>query len=372
MTGVGRGRRLDVVAVSAVSAALVHIGFFSWDRDTDVDAVTGSTSGPYDTWQIACSTVALALIAYYGGRARHAWAASAAASVAFTTVWAVGAATAAGEDANLWPIGAALLLPSTFVPMLVVGPDHPAPHSTAACAGGPDPGRRSDGSAAVTCPAATGHAPTHLEQEEQPLPTTIPGLVSRRIRVDHDIELNVAIGGSGPPLVLLHGFPQTHLMWRHVVAELIADHTVICPDLRGYGDSDKPVASDAGTYSKRTMAEDVVRVGRSLGHDRFALAGHDRGALVGDPRRNGPPGGHHPPGVPRRPPDNGHLGGAARPARERRLAPLPHGAAARAARGHDTCRPAGRPHVADAGHGAPAGLGRRPRVRRRPAVEVVG
>jgi pimeloyl-ACP methyl ester carboxylesterase len=132
----------------------------------------------------------------------------------------------------------------------------------------------------VTCPAATGHAPTHLEQEEQPLPTTIPGLVSRRIRVDHDIELNVAIGGSGPPLVLLHGFPQTHLMWRHVVAELIADHTVICPDLRGYGDSDKPVASDAGTYSKRTMAEDVVRVGRSLGHDRFALAGHDRGALV--------------------------------------------------------------------------------------------
>jgi hypothetical protein len=121
MTGVGRGRRLDVAAVSAVSAALVHIGFFSWDRDTDVDAVTGSTSGPYDTWQIACSTVALALIAYYGGRARHAWAASAAASVAFTTVWAVGAATAAGEDANLWPIGAALLLPSTFVPMLVVG-----------------------------------------------------------------------------------------------------------------------------------------------------------------------------------------------------------------------------------------------------------
>jgi pimeloyl-ACP methyl ester carboxylesterase len=69
-------------------------------------------------------------------------------------------------------------------------------------------------------------------------------------------------------------------MWRHVAADLMADHTVICPDLRGYGASDKPVAADATTYSKRTMAADIVALARALGHERFALAGHDRGALV--------------------------------------------------------------------------------------------
>ncbi|MFF8616440.1 alpha/beta fold hydrolase [Streptomyces sp. NPDC015350] len=109
---------------------------------------------------------------------------------------------------------------------------------------------------------------------------TVPGFEYRRTRVDEGVELNVAVGGSGPPVVLLHGFPQTHLMWRHVAADLAADHTVICPDLRGYGDSDKPREQRPGTYSKRTMAADVVALARSLGHDRFALAGHDRGALV--------------------------------------------------------------------------------------------
>ncbi|NUR69206.1 MAG: alpha/beta hydrolase [Hamadaea sp.] len=96
------------------------------------------------------------------------------------------------------------------------------------------------------------------------------------------VRLNVAYAGSGQPIVLLHGFPQTHLMWRHVATDLAADHTVIVPDLRGYGDSDKPlaVASDDSTYAKRTMAADVVAVAKALGHDRFALAGHDRGALV--------------------------------------------------------------------------------------------
>ncbi|MGB8943377.1 MAG: alpha/beta hydrolase [Streptomyces sp.] len=98
--------------------------------------------------------------------------------------------------------------------------------------------------------------------------------------VSEGVSLNVAVGGSGPPLVLLHGFPQTHLMWRHVAADLSVDHTVICPDLRGYGASDKPAETDSSTYSKRTMAADIVAVARALGHDRFALAGHDRGALV--------------------------------------------------------------------------------------------
>ncbi|MFB7919421.1 alpha/beta fold hydrolase [Streptomyces sp. NPDC056061] len=109
---------------------------------------------------------------------------------------------------------------------------------------------------------------------------TIPGFDHRRIRVDEEVELHVAVGGSGPPVVLLHGFPQTHLMWRHVAADLAADHTVICPDLRGYGDSDKPCEQGPDTYSKRTMANDVVALARALGHERFALAGHDRGALV--------------------------------------------------------------------------------------------
>jgi pimeloyl-ACP methyl ester carboxylesterase len=110
--------------------------------------------------------------------------------------------------------------------------------------------------------------------------STIPGFEYKRVAVDDDVALNVAVGGSGSPIVLLHGFPQTHLMWRHVAVDLAAEHTVICPDLRGYGASDKPAARDADTYSKRTMAADVLALARKLGHERFALAGHDRGALV--------------------------------------------------------------------------------------------
>ena len=117
------------------------------------------------------------------------------------------------------------------------------------------------------------------------MPETIPGFANHRVPVAAEnpdgIALNVAVGGTGSPVVLLHGFPQTHLMWRHVAADLAADHTVICPDLRGYGASDKPAeAGDGTTYAKRTMAADIVAVARALGHDRFALAGHDRGALV--------------------------------------------------------------------------------------------
>jgi pimeloyl-ACP methyl ester carboxylesterase len=109
---------------------------------------------------------------------------------------------------------------------------------------------------------------------------TITGFDHQRVAVADDVSLNVAVGGSGTPVVLLHGFPETHLMWRHVARDLAADHTVICPDLRGYGDSDKPVEDGPDTYSKRTMARDIVTLARKLGHDRFALAGHDRGALV--------------------------------------------------------------------------------------------
>jgi pimeloyl-ACP methyl ester carboxylesterase len=108
----------------------------------------------------------------------------------------------------------------------------------------------------------------------------IPGFTEHRVPVGDGVTLNAAVGGSGSPVVLLHGFPQTHVMWRHVAADLAADHTVICPDLRGYGASDKPAENGPQTYSKRTMAQDVVRLAAELGHDRFTLAGHDRGALV--------------------------------------------------------------------------------------------
>jgi pimeloyl-ACP methyl ester carboxylesterase len=104
----------------------------------------------------------------------------------------------------------------------------------------------------------------------------INGFDYRRVPGVGGVSLNVAVAGSGTPIILLHGFPQTHLMWRHVAADLAADHTVICPDLRGYGASDKP----ADDYSKRTMAADIVAVAQELGHSTFALAGHDRGALV--------------------------------------------------------------------------------------------
>ncbi|OZB06593.1 MAG: alpha/beta hydrolase [Marinobacter sp. 34-60-7] len=96
-----------------------------------------------------------------------------------------------------------------------------------------------------------------------------------------DLTLNLAQGGDGPPLLLLHGYPQTHLMWHRVAPELARNFRVICPDLRGYGDSGKPESDPHHeTYSKRTMAADMIAMMQILGHDRFGVAGHDRGARV--------------------------------------------------------------------------------------------
>jgi haloacetate dehalogenase len=88
-------------------------------------------------------------------------------------------------------------------------------------------------------------------------------------------------GGAGPPLLLLHGFPETHLMW-HAVAPMLAEtFTVICADLRGYGASGKPASStDHAPYAKRAMARDMIELMRTLGFARFAVAGHDRGGRV--------------------------------------------------------------------------------------------
>jgi haloacetate dehalogenase len=104
----------------------------------------------------------------------------------------------------------------------------------------------------------------------------ITGFDHQTVPVAEGVALHAAVGGSGTPIVLLHGFPQTHLMWRHVARDLAVAHTVICPDLRGYGASSKP----ADGYAKRTMAADIVALAGALGHSRFALVGHDRGALV--------------------------------------------------------------------------------------------
>jgi haloacetate dehalogenase len=93
--------------------------------------------------------------------------------------------------------------------------------------------------------------------------------------------LRVRHGGSGPPVLLLHGHPRTHTTWHRVAPLLAADHTVVCPDLRGYGESSKPATTpDHEPYSKRAMARDCVRLMRALGHERFAAVGHDRGAYV--------------------------------------------------------------------------------------------
>ena len=88
-------------------------------------------------------------------------------------------------------------------------------------------------------------------------------------------------GGNGPQLLLLHGYPQTHLMWRRIAPRLAERFTLVCPDLRGYGDSAKPPsAPDHAPYSKRAMARDMAEVMSALGHARFFVGAHDRGARV--------------------------------------------------------------------------------------------
>ncbi len=96
-----------------------------------------------------------------------------------------------------------------------------------------------------------------------------------------DVSLRVRYGGDGPAVLLLHGHPRTHTTWHRVAPLLAERHTVVCPDLRGYGQSSKPPSTtDHATYSKRLMAEDVLKIMRHLGHRTFAVVGHDRGSYV--------------------------------------------------------------------------------------------
>lgn len=104
---------------------------------------------------------------------------------------------------------------------------------------------------------------------------------SQRQALVRDTRINFRVGGDGPPLLLLHGYPQTHAAWHKVAPTLAERFTVVCSDLRGYGASDRPRSDpEHRAYSKRTMAADQLAVMRSLGFLRFAVAGHDRGAQV--------------------------------------------------------------------------------------------
>ena len=105
--------------------------------------------------------------------------------------------------------------------------------------------------------------------------TFMPGMQQQTIRAN-GVRINAWVGGKGAPVVLLHGYPQTGQMWRKVVPGLLDKFTVVCPDLRGYGDSDKP----RDGYDKRSMAKDIGEVMSALGFKNYSVVGHDRGARV--------------------------------------------------------------------------------------------
>lgn len=107
-----------------------------------------------------------------------------------------------------------------------------------------------------------------------------PGFETRTFETN-GVSIHTLIGGSGPPVLLLHGAPQSHLGWAQVAVDLAKDHTIVAPDLRGYGWSSKPDGGENHVnYSKRTMAQDNVDVMTMLGFENFALVGHDRGGRV--------------------------------------------------------------------------------------------
>lgn len=132
--------------------------------------------------------------------------------------------------------------------------------------------------------AAAGLSPVAATKASaQPASTLrfFPGFQSKRVKTS-GAEINLVHAGAGPPLLLMHGAPQTHVSMRLIAPELAKDYTVIVPDLRGYGESSKPPdGENHANYSKRAMALDQVEVMKSFGFDKFAVVGHDRGGRVG-------------------------------------------------------------------------------------------
>jgi len=111
--------------------------------------------------------------------------------------------------------------------------------------------------------------------------TLFPGFRSQYFNAAPGIDIHAIIGGSGPPLLLLHGHPQTHTIWHRVAPTLARHFTLVAIDLRGYGDSSKPPGeADHANYSKRAMALDALTVMRALGFETFSVLAHDRGARV--------------------------------------------------------------------------------------------
>src|SRR4051812_31616037 len=140
------------------------------------------------------------------------------------------------------------------------------------------PARRAEEDHAISI----DHGPAGAEGEGRAMPpdSFLPGFAVRDIETAGAC-IHLATGGRGPPLLLLHGHPQTHLTWHKIAPCLAERFTVVAPDLRGYGDSSKPDGGERHVnYSKRAMAADQVEVMRLLGFARFAVVGHDRGGRV--------------------------------------------------------------------------------------------
>jgi haloacetate dehalogenase len=125
-----------------------------------------------------------------------------------------------------------------------------------------------------------GRAGARVEAQQDSASRFFPGFKPFKVKTS-GAEINGVIGGSGPPILLLHGAPQSHISWRMVAPKLTATRTVIVPDLRGYGDSSKPAdGENHANYSKRAMALDQVEVMKHFGFDRFPVIGQDRGGRV--------------------------------------------------------------------------------------------
>jgi haloacetate dehalogenase len=139
--------------------------------------------------------------------------------------------------------------------------------------------------ALLAAPGSATAAESYDPQKERERPDALrpnffPGFETRDIKTS-GAQIHLVVGGSGPPVLLLHGYPQTHIIWRKIAPALAREFTVVAPDLRGYGDSSKPAdGKNHSGYSKRAMAQDQVEVMEQLGFKQFAVVGHDRGGRV--------------------------------------------------------------------------------------------